>query len=212
MNKKEKMILGGKMNNLLKSFFVLLSILVLTNALSANEEDELKNHFFEKLEQVKLVVQNKNQTKEKKYDDVILLLTPVFDFELMAKLSLGKTQWNTLSESDQRKFISIYTSRMKTSYSSKLDSYNDQKIKIVSLIRKKNRISLKTNLESDDKVLDIIYKFYKPKQEKENKDKWLIYDVEIVGVSILKADKAQFRDFLKTKNLDELMDALVAQN
>lgn len=212
MNKKEKMILGDRVNKLIKKLFLLISVLIFTSSIHANEEENLKNHFLDKLEEVRTAVQNKKINKSKKHDNVIVILTPSFDFNLMAKLSLGKTQWKSLSKADQTEFVSIYTSRMKNSYSSKLDSYNDQKIDIISVIRKKNRISIKTNLESDDKLLDIVYKFYKPKRAKENKDKWLIYDVEIVGVSILKADKAQFKDFLKTRNLQELMNALVAQN
>ena len=47
-----------------------------------------------------------------------------------------------------------------------------------------------------------------PKKRKENKDKWLVYDVEVIGISILKADKAQFREYLKTKTKTQLMDEL----
>ena len=51
-----------------------------------------------------------------------------------------------------------------------------------------------------------------PKDKVRNKDKWLIYDVEILGVSILKTDKAQFKEFLQTKSISELMDALAKQS
>lgn len=198
------------MSSLFKTL-VLVSIIFFTNTLVADEKDELKSHFFNKLEEVKTIVQNKKMSKDERYDNLIISITPVFDFELMAKLSLGKTHWNYLKEYEKTKFVDIYTSRMKNSYLSKLETYNDQIIKIISVIKKKNRISMKTHLESDDKILDIIYKFYKPKKIKENKDTWLIYDVEIIGVSILKADKAQFKDFLQTKSLQELMLALQEQ-
>ena len=56
--------------------------------------------------------------------------------------------------------------------------------------------------------MEIVYKFYKPKKPISGKDKWLIYDVEILGVSILKTDKAQFREFLQTKTIFELMKEL----
>ena len=74
---------------------------------------------------------------------------------------------------------------------------------------KKNRIYLETDLVSKDENLGIVYKFYKPKKRDEDKDLWLIYDVEIMGVSILKADKAQFKEFLQTKSVKDLMDVLV---
>ena len=65
-----------------------------------------------------------------------------------------------------------------------------------------------SDLVSDDEKLEIVYKFYKPKRQKESKHSWLIYDVEILGVSILKTDKAQFKEFLQTKSIYELMDLL----
>ena len=67
------------------------------------------------------------------------------------------------------------------------------------------RLELVTNLISKDTKLEISYKFYKPKRLKMDKDSWLIYDVVILGVSILKTDKAQFREFLQTKTIKELM-------
>ncbi len=198
-----------KMTHWIFTLFIMFS---LTQILAANEEEVLKDHFLDKLQEVKVVVQNKKISKEKKFEDVISILTPTFDFELMAKLSLGKKNWNKLSKSDQLRFVSIYTDRMKKSYSAKLDSYNDQIIKITSVVKKKNRMFIKTYMESGNKGLDVVYKFYKPKKPKIAKDTWLIYDVEIVGISILKADKAQFKDFLQTKSLEDLMMALEEQD
>lgn len=201
------------MNNVFKKLFLVFSLMVFAQSLVANEEDDLKQHFYDKLENIKTVInQNKNQkSKEKTYQEIISILTPVFDFELMAKLSLGKSQWHSISKDDRSKFVSIYTNRMKNSYSSKLDTYNNEKIEIYSVVRKKTRMILKTSIESNDKTLEVNYKFYKPKKRKSNKDLWLIYDVEILGISILKADKAQFRDFLHSKNMSSLMDALANQ-
>jgi ABC-type transporter MlaC component len=65
---------------------------------------------------------------------------------------------------------------------------------------------------SQTQKLEIAYKFHKPKVPLASKDKWLIYDVEILGVSILKTDMAQFKEFLQTKSMAELMDALEKQS
>ena len=98
---------------------------------------------------------------------------------------------------------------MENSYSSKLDAYSNEKVEVKKINQpKSNRISLETDLVSQDTTLAIVYKFYKPKKKVDGKDTWLIYDVEIMGVSILKADKAQFKEFLQTKSIDELMIAL----
>ena len=127
----------------------------------------------------------------------------------MAKLSLGKNVWKQLGEDEQKRFTTLYVKRMEKSYSSKLDAYTDEKVEVKEIIQaKKNRIYLLTDLINGGEKLEITYKFYKPKKKVSTKHDWLIYDVEILGVSILKADNAQFKDFLKTKTIAELMEAL----
>ena len=69
-----------------------------------------------------------------------------------------------------------------------------------------------TDLVSKEKKLEIVYKFHKPKEKVRTKENWLIYDVEILGVSILKTDIAQFKEFLHTKSITELMDVLAKQS
>ncbi len=195
----------------LKKIFVSIFFIssIFTQSLVADEQENLKKHFLHLIDKITLIVQDKTLTKEIRNANIVDLLTPTFDFELMAKLSLGK-KWKKLSKQDKKRFITLYVKRMEQSYSSKLDSYSDEKVVIKELLQpKKNRIILITDLVSKDENLEIKYKFYKPKKPKKHKDTWLIYDVEILGISILKADKAQFKEFLRTKTIHELMDVLV---
>ncbi len=197
------------MNSILKKILVICSMFIFTQNLIANEQIELKNYFLDKIDKVIIIIQNKELSIADKNDVIIDLLTSTFDFELMTKLALGKKTWKSLKKEKRAKFIELYIRKMATSYSSKLDTYNNEIIEIKEIHQPKpNRISLVTNFENNDEKLKIVYKFYKPKKQKENKHSWLIYDVEILGVSILKADKAQFREFLQTKSIDELMKIL----
>jgi phospholipid transport system substrate-binding protein len=130
----------------------------------------------------------------------------------MAKLSLGST-WRELQKDDKERFVKLYVERMKQSYSSKIDAYEDEKVEIKEIIQPKpNRIALITDLVGVKEKLEIVYKFHKPKEKQSNKDSWLVYDVEILGVSILKTDIAQFKEFLQTKSIAELMDTLAKQS
>lgn len=182
---------------------------IFSQTLVADEQADLKKHFLHLIDKITLIVKDKTLSKEIRNTNIVDVLTPTFDFELMAKLSLGK-RWKQLSKEDRKRFITLYVKRMEQSYSSKLDSYSDEKVEIKELLQpKKNRIILITDLVNKDEKLEIKYKFYKPKKQKKYKDTWLIYDVEILGISILKADKAQFKEFLRTKTIHELMDVLV---
>ncbi|MEA2016969.1 MAG: ABC transporter substrate-binding protein [Campylobacterota bacterium] len=188
---------------------LIVGIFLLTQNLSANEQQTLKTHFLNSIDEVIIVVQNKALSKDDRNSNIVEVLTPMFDFELMAKLSLGKV-WKKLNKEDRVRFVKLYVERMKQSYSSKIDAYSDEKVKVTKIKQpKSNRIELVTDLVSKDNKLEISYKYYKPKRAKKRKDDWLIYDVVILGVSILKTDKAQFREFLQTKTISELMDRLV---
>lgn len=199
------------MQSLYKKIMMLCAVLVLAQGLFANEQTELKEHFLKKIDEVVLIVKDKTLSKDDRNSKIVKSLTPMFDFELMAKLSLGNT-WKELNQADKDKFVKLYVERMKQSYSSKIDAYKDEKVEVTKIEQPKdNRITLSTDLVSEEDSLDIVYKYHKPKEKISNKDSWLVYDVEIKGVSILKADKAQFKEFLQTKSIHELMDVLVAK-
>ncbi|MCF6310393.1 MAG: ABC transporter substrate-binding protein [Sulfurimonas sp.] len=197
------------MKQIFKKILLIGVMLIFTPNLAADEQTDLKEHFLKNIDKVILIVEDKILSKDKRNKDIISVLTPMFDFELMAKLSLGKA-WKKLPKTDQKRFIDLYVKRMEKSYSSKVDSYNNEKVEVNKIEQpKKNRIALVTDLISKDDSFEIVYKYYKPRKPKSEKDSWLVYDVEIKGVSILKADKAQFKEFLQTKNITELMDVLV---
>lgn len=173
-----------------------------------DEKEDLKKHFLEKVDELITVIKDKESSKDQRNEKIRVVIDPMFDFELMAKLSLGK-KWLTLNEEESKEFVKLYVERMKNSYSSKFDTYKDEKVKILEILSpKSNRLVLVTDLVTNGDKLSIVYKFYKPKTEKQNKDRWLIYDVEIQGVSMLKTDKSQFSEFLQTKTIQELMDSM----
>lgn len=196
------------MRTFFKKMTVLLVSLLFTQTLFAKEDAALREHFLKKIDEVISIVENKNLSKDERNGSIVKTLTPMFDFELMAKLSLGN-RYKDLSTKDQDRFVALYVERMKQSYSSKIDAYKDEKVEIKKVENsKEDRIAFVTDLVSKDQKLEIVYKFHKPKDKKDGKDSWLIYDVEILGVSILKTDIAQFREFLQTKSINELMDSL----
>lgn len=197
------------MTSIFKKILLVCGILIFSQNLVANEQTELRDHFLGQIDKIILLVEDKKLSTEVRNSKIVDVLTPTFDFELMAKLSLGK-KWKKLQKIDQIKFVNLYVKRMEKSYSSKLDAYSDEKVEVKKIHQPKaNRIALETDLVSKDENLEIIYKFYKPKKREVGKDTWLIYDVEIMGVSILKTDKAQFKEYLQTNTIDDLMEALI---
>jgi len=172
---------------------------------------EVSTQFNKRADQIMEVVKNKSLSKKERNAQIVNIVDPIFDFMLMGKLSLGKNIWRSLSQEKKEAFTKLYVERMKNSYSKKVDSYTDEKIIIASVSQEKpNRITLITNLVGSDGNTEVIYKYYKPKQPIKGKDTWLVYDAVIVGVSIIKTDRSQFQEVLKSNTIDELMEKMQA--
>lgn len=189
------------LKNIFKLFALLLFFISSANAL---QEAKIETIMTSKIEKGVSILKQKELSTEKKGEEIIALLDEVFDYNLMSRLSLGKT-WKTLSSEQRNEFVEVFTKRLKDSYISKLDLYSDQEVKVLGLEKtKKTRAILNSEILGEDTSYAIKYKFYKKKKV----DNWLIYDVDIVGVSIIQTYRNQFSDFLKEKSFDDLIKEL----
>ena len=191
-----------------KISLILISMIFIVSNIFANEQIQIKNELLTTIDKIVQTVEDKTLSKDERNSKIVSIVTPMFDFKLMAKLSLGK-RWRQLDKQTQQKFVKLYVQRMKKSYSSKLDKYNGEKVKIEAIKQpKKNRIFIYTALVGNTNKLNVVYKYYKPKKQLKDKNRWIIYDVQIEGVSILKADRAQFNEYLQSHSIEDLMKLL----
>jgi len=195
----------------LKSFFkVLLLIIITITSANAIKQDEIQAVMTKKIDSVLIILEEKNLTTIKKGEEIIKIIDEVFDYELMARIALGKETWDTLSEAKQKEFTKIFESKLKNSYIEKLELYNDQKVKIIGLSPYKNtRLQLETELLGKEGIYKINYNFYNKSKDSEQ---WLIYDVDLVGVSIIQTYRQQFAGLLKEKSFDEMLVLLEKSN
>ena len=183
-------------------------VFLITSSIFADEFSDLTSYFNTKLNNILVLVQNKTIEKQSRDKQIIEDLNDIFDFALMGRLTIKK-QWRSLSKSQKKRFINLYIKRMQKSYSSKLDNYNDQKVKITKLIKiQSNRVIIKTEIIGKDSKYSVDYKFYKPRKQKKDKYKWLIYDVAIEGNSMLEIDIRDFHEFLVAHTVQELIEEL----
>ena len=186
-----------------KVLFVFLIFTVFSSSIFAIEENKIKDIMEKNINLVINILQEKEKTKEEKTKQIFSLMDKFFDYEIMSQISLGR-DWKTLSNEQKKEFIKAFETKLKNSYIDKLDLYTDQKIEIDD-IEKLNakRIKLLSYLIGKDDKYEIEYKFYK-----NSKEDWLIYDVNIIGVSIMQTYRQQFSGFLKDKSFEDLLFSL----
>ncbi len=132
------------------------------------------------------------------------MIDDIFDYHTMSQISLG-TKWKSLTKNEKKEFSKAFEKKIKHSYLDKLRLYNNQKVITKNLKKvKSNRITLETMVIGLNDNYKVIYLFYKQKQT----NQWYIYDVELVGVSIIQTYRKQFADFLKTKSFQQLFKSL----
>jgi phospholipid transport system substrate-binding protein len=148
------------------------------------------------------ILQNKDLDKEKKEAEITRIMSPVFDFPLMAKLALGRTHWPKLTAPQRKKFTRLFVERLKKSYREKIVLYTDEKVLFKPPVRSKKTVHIPIDLISKGETIAMLYKLRKA-------DKcWKIYDVEIQGVSVLLTYRSQFDDILRRGTVEDLLSRL----
>jgi len=184
------------MKSLLYSFFILL---VVTQTVGADDKDVAKKLLESKIEAAIAVLQKNDLDQEGKNKQIIEIVTPLFDFSLMAKLSLGRKYWPGLTKEERQRFTELFTKRLKESYLDDLTLYTDEKVVFKTPVQVKRKIKIPTELVSKDNKISMLYKFHKSKHS------WLIYDIEVQGVSIISTYRSQFDQVLSKGTIDELL-------
>ena len=137
--------------------------------------------------------------------EVFLIFDSILDYQLMAQLSLSK-EYKTLSETQKKEYNQAFEQNLKRSFTDKLRLYKDEEMQVVGGEQtKNNRYNLKTSMVLDGKLNYIIFKFY------DSKGDWRIYDVDILGISVVQTYRSQFNDILTNADFQTLLAKLQSE-
>ena len=175
------------------------SLLLLYQSAAADDKSEVEKLLKDNLDAVFTVLQNKDLNPRAKNEEIVDIVTPMFDFELMARLSLGKKHWPGLSQDKKERFTELFIKRLKASYLNNFNLYTNEKVIYEPSVEVKNKVHAQTYLVSKEKKISILYKLYKAENN------WKIYDLEIQGVSIIRSYRSQFSSILKSGTMEDLL-------
>ena len=169
----------------------------------ANEPNDPVLLLQHKWDKVINILRNEEMEEEVKAEKIAAIASPIFDFPLIAKLSLGRKHWPKLSQPQRETFTNLLVEHLKRSYSEKIAIYKDEKVVFKEAVqKKKNIIEIPLEMISQEKKIAIVHKLRKAD------NKWRIYDVEIEGVSILLTYRSQFDDILSRGTVEDLLSEL----
>ncbi|HEY3347623.1 MAG TPA: ABC transporter substrate-binding protein [Nitrospirota bacterium] len=123
----------------------------------------------------------------------------VFDFEEMAKRSLGQ-YWRQRSDAEKKEFTDLYADLLERSYINRIESYSDEKI-----------VYSAEKVDGDFAVVPS--KFITKRNEEITADyklmqkggTWFVYDMVIENVSLVNNYRIQFNKIIRTSSYEELV-------
>ena len=187
-----------------RTLIPLFAVFFAAATLSADEVSEIQVMTKEKVDLVIQTLKDTSLSKKEKKEGILKTIDGLFDFNLMARLSLGKENWKPLSKSKRKEFSKLFVERLKQSYLDKLDLYTDEEVVVgEAKLTKKNRVEVLTYLITKDDKKEMTYKLYKSK-----KKRWMVYDVDVLGVSIVQTYRSQFSGILKKESMEQLMERM----
>jgi phospholipid transport system substrate-binding protein len=128
-----------------------------------------------------------------------------FDFQEMCKRVLGRT-WQEISQQERDLFTVQMTKLLENAYIGKLEDYNFKKIEYVEEKIQEDRAQVTTLVEKDNVKLPVHYILQLIS------GKWMVYDINIEGVSLVRNYMEQFRSILRTDKFEGLVKIIEEKN
>jgi phospholipid transport system substrate-binding protein len=187
----------------MKKFVVLL--MIFSVLLSADVLKDIKDDLNTRVQKTIELLKNKNIDRKTKDKKAIELVSDIFNYKIMAMLSLGKRRFESLSKAQREEFVSLFRKKIEKFYIEKLDQYSGQKLIVEDAKRvKKTRIEVVAKLFLNNEAKDIVYKYFYSKKSK----KWYIYDIDVDKISMIKTYRAQFDSIINSESFDGLLKRL----
>ena len=182
-----------------RMFYTVLVLLLMSQVGWSDDKSAAKELLETKIEAALAVLQRKDLVQQEKNKQVVKIVEPIFDYNLMAKLTLGRKYWPGLSEKDRERFTDLFVARLRASYIDKLSLYTDEKVIYDAPVQEGIKIRIPTSVISKNNRIAMIYKLYK------SSNSWKIYDIEIEGVSLISTYRSQFYDILSKGTFNDLL-------
>ena len=184
---------------------ILFSFLLVATFGFALEFDKIDTTMEKNINQTIHILQTSNKSIESIAKEIFAMFDSIFDYHLMAQLSLSK-KYKTLSPSQQKEFDVAFEKNLKRSFTDKLHLYKNETMKVLGGQKTKaNRYNLKTSIILDGKIHYITFKFHEFNQD------WKIYDVDILGISVIQTYRSQFADIISQEGFEKLLQKLESE-
>lgn len=191
---------------MMRKFATIFSALVLTAALARGGDasagvptEQVRATVNRVLMILKDPALNSASAKEARRAELSKAILPRFDFEEMAKRSLG-AEWRRRTPAEQKEFVRLFTALLKDSYVDSIESYRGEKVVYRGESQDGDYADVGTKMiDKRGQEFAIDYRLNLEGSE------WKVYDVIIENISIVNNYRSQFQRILSRSSFAELL-------
>jgi len=123
-----------------------------------------------------------------------------FDWRELSKRAVAE-HWSKYTPKQQDEFVVSFSELLQKTYIRKLEKFNNEKVNYVKEQIEENQAFINTQVVMKDKTIPINYIMIK-------RDQWMVYDVVIEGVSLVKNYRSQFSKILTKESPEALIQRI----
>jgi phospholipid transport system substrate-binding protein len=184
--------------------FLALAIFALPGISSATAPDPVK--FLKNVvDEIVAILENKELAspalKEERRARVVAVVEKNFDFREMSMRALGK-HWRQASPAEQDQFVVLFKKLLENTYINRIDTYSGEQTVFKRHIAQGDRAIVYSGFLRNNTEIPVNYTM------RNTADRWMIYDVQIEGVSLVNNYRSQFTSILGKENFAVLIARL----
>lgn len=150
-----------------------------------------------------LLARNRDTSvKEDLTPQIKLLINGIFDFDELARKSLGSKNWKELSSQKRERFTKAFRGMVENASVRKLEVYESDTTTYEKPEIEDDKATVVAHAMSDGVETILVYKLHKVD------GRWKAWDLEIDDLSTYRNYREQFRKILETKSIDDLIALL----
>lgn len=142
------------------------------------------------------------EQKKERIDRLKELVNPIFDYNEMARRSLG-AHWRRRSPTEQEEFTTLFRAFLERIYSDKIDFYDGQKVVFGRETIEQDYAQVESKMiNAKGEENSVVYRL------KRTDGKWKVYDAVIENISIVNNYRSQFDRVISKGSYEELKKML----
>ncbi|WP_066858457.1 MlaC/ttg2D family ABC transporter substrate-binding protein [Halodesulfovibrio spirochaetisodalis] len=181
-----------------------LLLILIANLAFADSKHEAEKALQQAVDEISQTLNTANLDNVSEDSEVIAKLEKkilaIFSMDQFSMRTVGR-KWQKFSPEQKTSFKAAFVTLLKATYFTHVSEYNGEKLTILGsrTNRKGNKVEVRTVVNYKEKQVPVNYRMLT-----ENNN-WMIYDVLVEGVSLVKNYRTQFSELLRHGTPDELI-------